>query len=315
MNPIELLSQWGLPLVFAAVLAEHGGLPLPAAPLLVGAGALAADGALRPEALLLLAIVASQLADHAWYFLGRRYGGRLLALACRISLSPDTCVRSADNMISRHGPAALLVAKFIPGVSALAIPTAAAHGLGYRRFLVYSSTGAALWAGAYIAAGMIFSREVTAVLDVMSWVGAWAIVVLSALLSVYLAWKIFHRWRLKRLHRLVRITPDELHSLFAEDPEMVVVDARSRAARHADPRMLPRSVTLDDRHPHEVLPRQARERVVVTFCTCPNEESAALVAKRLMDAGYRRVRILTGGEHALARFAVVDDGVEVALTA
>jgi len=34
---------------------------------------------------------------------------------------------------------------------------------------------------------------------------------------------------------------------------------------------------------------------VIVYCACPNEASAARVAKKLMERGYRRVRPLTGG--------------------
>ena len=125
MDLIALLTEWGTILVFAAVLLEQGGLPVPAPPVLVVAGALAATGAMRPELVLAAAFVAGLAADHAWFVLGRRLGRRLLATVCRLSLSPDTCVRKTDDLISRHGAAVLLVAKFIPGVSAVAVPTAA----------------------------------------------------------------------------------------------------------------------------------------------------------------------------------------------
>ena len=127
MDFVALLIRWDVPLVFAAVMLEQSGLPVPAAPILVVAGALAASGAIRPELVLLAAFVACLIADHAWFLTGRLFGRGLLAGICRMSLSPDTCVRKTDDLISRHGAPLLLVAKFIPGVSAVAIPTAAAR--------------------------------------------------------------------------------------------------------------------------------------------------------------------------------------------
>ena len=49
--------------------------------------------------------------------------------------------------------------------------------------------------------------------------------------------------------------------------------------------------------------RDAAGRTIVTFCLCPNEASAALVAERLMRAGHHGVRVLSGGEEALAMLA------------
>lgn len=299
MNLTQLLLEWGLPLVFAAVLAEQGGLPLPAAPLLICAGAASASGTLRIEQAVLTALAACLFTDHAWYFTGRRYGRRLLAGLCRISLSPDNCVRRTDSLIARRGPAVLVVAKFIPGVSALAIPTAASSGLAYPRFLLFTGAGGLLWCGTYIAAGYVFSHQVNDLLQALDWFGGWAFVVLAACLVLYLAWKLLHRWRLRRLYRLVRIAPHELVALRATEPDLLILDARSPLARAEDQRQLPGAVWVEGEAFHEVLPADARERTVVTFCTCPNEASAAILAKKLLDRGYTRVRVLTGGADAI----------------
>ncbi|HEY4999517.1 MAG TPA: DedA family protein, partial [Usitatibacter sp.] len=177
MDLLDLVSRWGVPLVMAAVLLEQGGLPLPAAPLMVVAGALAGSGAMRPEHVLAAALAACLLADHIWFAVGRRAGRRVLGMICKLSLSPDTCVRQTDDLVVRHGASLMVVAKFIPGVSAVAIPTVAAMGIPWRRFIVFDGVGALLWSGAYIGAGMIFSREVTHLLDSMSVIGGYAILI------------------------------------------------------------------------------------------------------------------------------------------
>ena len=303
MNLTALLLEWGLPLLFASVMAEQGGLPLPAAPLLICAGAMSATGALSVDQALLTALIACLLTDHVWYFTGRRYGRRLLAGLCRVTLSPDNCVRRTDHFITRRGPAVLAVAKFIPGVSALAIPTAAASGLSYPRFFLFSGIGGLLWCSAYIAAGYVFSRQVNDLLEALDWIGGWAFAALSFCLLAYLAWKLFYRWRLRRLYRLVRIAPHELVALRRAEPDLLILDARSPLARSEDAREFPGAVFVEGEAFHDRLPADARERTIVTFCTCPNEASAAVLAKKLLDLGYTRVRVLSGGADALAHFA------------
>jgi membrane protein DedA with SNARE-associated domain/rhodanese-related sulfurtransferase len=305
MDLIALLTQFGVLLVFAAVLLEQAGLPVPAPPVLVVSGALAAAGDMRPELVLAAALAGCLMADHAWFVIGRRHGRRLLAAICRFSLSPDTCVRKTDDLISRHGAGLLLVAKFIPGVSAVAVPTAAAMGIGYRRFLTFDAFGSLLWAGAYIGIGAIFSREITRMLEAMDWIGGGSLAILAALFALYIGAKFLHRRRLRRLHRLVRISPEEVVSLLDEDPDLLILDARSALARSEDPRRLPRAIVLEDRSATDVLPHEARDRTVVTFCTCPNEASAALLAEQLIRAGFRRVRVLTGGVDAVAMLSAL----------
>ena len=299
MDLIAWLNQWGVAAVFAAVALETIGLPVPAPPILVAAGALAVTGAMRPEVVLLSALVASLLADYVWFVIGRRLGRRVLGTLCRLSLSPDTCVRRTDDLIGRHGAPVLLVAKFIPGVSVVAVPAAAAMGLSFRRFLVYDGASSLLWGGVYIGAGMLFSREVTRLLGAMDWIGGGALAILAAAFAIYVGSKFLHRRRLRRLHRLVRISPEELASLLAEDPGLVILDARSALARAEDPRTLPRSIVLGERQAIDVLPDGERDRTIVTFCTCPSEASAALFAEQLIKAGYQRVRVLTGGSNAV----------------
>lgn len=303
MDLIASLTHWGIPLVFAASLAEQAGLPLPAAPVLVAAGALASDDLLRPEAVLLAAIAACLIADHAWFAAGRLRGRALLAGICRLSISPDTCVRKTDDLIARHGAVLLVVAKFIPGISAVAIPTAAAMGLRYRRFVLFDALGCAAWSGIYVAAGMIFSREVNHVIAFMAAIGGWSLALVSAIFALYIGTKVLQRRRLKRLYHLVRIGPEEVAGLIEGDEELLILDARSQLARDHDPRTFPKSIYFDATGELEDLPAEARERLLVTFCTCPNEASAALLAERLLKAGFGRVRVLTGGEEALAVLA------------
>jgi membrane protein DedA with SNARE-associated domain len=300
MDILELLARWDVALVFGAALAEQAGLPIPAAPVLVAAGALVQAGGLRPEAVLGSALIACLLADHIWFLAGRRFGRGLLAGVCRLSISPDTCVQRTDDLIARHGAPLLLVAKFIPGVSAVSIPTAAAMGLAYRRFLIYDALGCLVWSGVYVGAGMIFGREVRRALDAMAAVGGWSLVAILALFAIYIGMKLWERRRLSHLYRLVRIGPSEVAELLSrEGDELLILDARSQLARIDDPRTLPASIAFGLEDHFDILPSDAEAKLIITFCTCPNEASAALLAQRLLKAGYSRVRVLTGGAEAV----------------
>jgi rhodanese-related sulfurtransferase len=237
---------------------------------------------------------------------GRWRGRALLAGICRVSISPDTCVRRTDDMIVRYGMALLLVAKYIPGIATVAIPTAAASGLSYRRFLVNEVAGSALWCGPLVALGWIFGREVRALLEDLARWGGWALLLIAVLFAAYIGAKLLQRWRLRKLYHLVRIDPDEAGRMIAsEGSRVAILDARSKLALEEDPRRLPLAILIEDMdRAIEELPPDLREKTVITFCTCPNEASAALLAERLLRSGYIRVRVLTGGADALAVLAV-----------
>src|SRR5262245_31194233 len=127
---VAYIIRYGVPLVFLNVLAEQLGAPIPAVPALVVAGALTRTGQMSSTHLLLGAVLASLIADYVWYELGRRFGYRILRTLCRISLSPDSCVRDTEARFERWGLKSLLIAKFIPGFSTVAPPLAGAARQG-----------------------------------------------------------------------------------------------------------------------------------------------------------------------------------------
>ncbi|HSS45457.1 MAG TPA: DedA family protein, partial [Thermoanaerobaculia bacterium] len=155
---IASVARFGVPFIFANVFLEQIGLPIPALPTLIVAGALSAEGKLPAGEVLLVVLAATLAADSFWYGLGRRYGFRILKTLCRISLSPDSCVRQTTSILEKWGMPSLLVAKFIPGFSTVAPPLAGATGARLSVFLVYDGGGALLWAGGGFAAGIVFHR-------------------------------------------------------------------------------------------------------------------------------------------------------------
>ncbi len=82
----QFLIRHGLPLIFAVVLVEQLGLPIPALPLLLAGGALAAIGKFNLWLGLLATLVACLIADLLWFYLGRHRGNQVLGFLCRISL-------------------------------------------------------------------------------------------------------------------------------------------------------------------------------------------------------------------------------------
>jgi membrane protein DedA with SNARE-associated domain/rhodanese-related sulfurtransferase len=292
---IELLIQHGLLLVFVVTLAARVGAPLPAAPLLVVAGGLAAAGELSWPAALLLAIVANLLGDGVWYQAGRAYGHRVMKLLCRISLSPDSCVRQSESLIARWGGGALIAAKFLPGISVVAAPMAGALGMSLRRFLAYDLLAGALWSGAFLALGYLLSEQVQQVLDLLAGAGLLAGL---ALLVIVAGLALRRWWRRRQFLRNVeadRISVADAIALIEQGLEPVFIDVRADASRAVDPRRIPGARLAELKGIVEQLAGLPRDRELVLYCNCPNEVSAALAARALAAQGFTRVRALAGG--------------------
>jgi membrane protein DedA with SNARE-associated domain/rhodanese-related sulfurtransferase len=291
----QLIAEYGLALVFINVLVEQVGLPVPAVPTLIVAGALAAAGRISAAAVFGVAVLACYIGDGLWFAGGRIYGRRVMSLLCRISLSPDSCVRQSEYHFERWGKAALVISKFVPGLSTVTPPLAGAMGMGWPSFVVLNGIGIALWAGLPIGAGMLFHDEVGRVIAWLEGYGTAAVLLVGALLAAYVAFKWWERRRFYRALRLARITVEELRSLIEGGKQPVVVDVRSEVARRADARFIPGALAMDAAEVEARLRQLPKDRDLVFYCTCPNEASAAQVAKKLIELGYTRVRPLAGG--------------------
>lgn len=290
-----IVAQYGLLIVFGNVFAEQIGLPLPAIPTLVVAGGLAAAGKLSVIAVFLVAMVASMTADITWYVAGRQYGNRVMRALCMISLTPDSCVSQTQERFESWGVRALLVAKFVPGISLLAPPLAGATRIGWLPFLLFNGAGTALWVGAGVGGGILLGSQIERLLEYIEHYGTAAAVVAAAVVVGYVAFKWWERHRFYKMLRMARISVDELYQLMDQGESPLIVDVRSPTARSMEPRYIPGAVHLPLHGFEQHIQEMPRDRDIILYCACPNEASAARVAKTLIDNGFVRVRPLLGG--------------------
>lgn len=290
---VDLAQRYGLSLVFAVVLIEQIGLPIPSYPILIVTAALSTQGYYRVPQVVAFAVLACLLADYAWYRAGARFGRRVLTLMCRISLSPDTCVRQTENIYAQWGAPSLMVAKFVPGFGAVATAMAGVVGVGAFAFVLFDLIGATIWTGLAAMLGWIFRNAVDDVLNVIESAGRLGLAAIVGALVLYVLNKFVQRQRLLRQLRMARVSVDELHAMLKGDPPPLVIDVRSAFSRETG--IIPGSRWFEPRAPDEELRSLPVTEEVVIYCACPNEASAAAVAKRLMNAGFSRVRPLKGG--------------------
>lgn len=298
----DLVEQYGPALIFVNVLAASLGLPVPAMPSLVLFGAMAAmhPGSVGTQLMpvLILSIFATLIGDSAWYLAGRVYGGNTLKAICRLSLSRDTCVKKTERFFGRWGVRVLAVAKFVPGLAIVSIPMAGAMGTRYRTFLTYDSIGAALWSGTGLIIGALFAEQIDMLFAAAGRLGRTAGLVAVALLLLYGTYRWVRRRQLISKLAYARMEIDELASLVAAGNTPVLFDIRSHEKRKLDPFVIPGSQFADERQLEAIIAAYPRDQKMVIYCSCPNEISAAWMAKQLNGAGFSDVLPLRGGMEA-----------------
>jgi membrane protein DedA with SNARE-associated domain/rhodanese-related sulfurtransferase len=307
---VLLIGQYGLAVVVINVLLDQIGLPVPAVPTLIVAGAIAAGGRLQPAELLLFSVLACLAADCGWYLVGQIYGIRVLKILCRISLEPDSCVSETQTRFERWGINALVIAKFVPGLAIIAPPMAGAMRIGWPRFIALSTVGSVLWVGAGLGAGMLFKSQIERLLIHLDDIGSVAGLLIAVLLGAYIAYKWWERRRFFKTLRMARIGVAQLYALIQAGAAPVIVDVRSPTARALEPRWIPGAVHVPLQAVAQHVRELPRERDIILYCTCPSEASAARVAQILIQNGFKKVRPLHGGLDAwiAAGYAVATAG-------
>jgi membrane protein DedA with SNARE-associated domain/rhodanese-related sulfurtransferase len=295
---VDFLVRHGITVLFAAVFVEQMGVPLPAVPWLLAAGALAGTGQMNWLLALGAGTVSSLLADLIWFYLGRYRGQRVLNLLCRISLEPDSCVRRTENLFTRYGMRGVVAAKFIPGLSTLVPPLAGNAGVSTSRFVFFDVLGSLLYVGCFILAGVLFSHQLEQVINAIAGLGHGALGVVVGLAVLYIGYKYYQRKRLLHELRMARITVDELHQKQEAGENLIILDLRSQLELDQDPALIRGAIHLavdEVELRHQEIPR---DREIILYCSCPNEVSSARVALQLHRKGISRVRPLLGGIEA-----------------
>jgi membrane protein DedA with SNARE-associated domain len=265
---VHFLLRHGYLFLFAAVLVEQAGLPVPAVPVLLAMGALVGTGRFSLATSVAVAVAACLIADIAWYRLGRRYGSSILRLVCRITLEPDSCVRRTENVFAREGGRALLYAKFVPGLSTVAPPVAGLARLSLGRFLLWDGAGSVIWVTTSLLVGYVFSRQLERALEATRVLGGRVIAAVVGGLALYVIWKLDQRRRFMRELEIARIAPEELLAMMQSGrADVVVVDLRNALERQGDAAAVPGAIVLSPEELDERHLEIPRDRDVVLYCT------------------------------------------------
>lgn len=261
-----LLASHGLWIIALAVALDQLGIPIPSAPTLMLAGSMIASGELSGPGTLAAATLAALPPDLLWFELGRRRGHAVLGLLCRISLEPDSCVRTTRESFERRGPGTLLFAKFVPGLQTVAPPLAGAGGMSRVRFLAFDAVGALGFNLAFLAAGYGLKTQIEAFLALLAVVGTRLATVILISIALWIGWKFVQRRRFLHRLRIARIDVDTLDGMLAGHPPPAVYDLRDGFSLASQGFRVPgaRVIRLDELEArHGEIPR---DREIVLYC-------------------------------------------------
>lgn len=268
-NLFSSIAHHGYLLIFLVVLAESIGLPMPAALALVAAGAAVASGTLSAPVVLGLALTGMLIGDSLLFLLGGYMGWTLLAVLCRVSINPESCIlRSAESFYKR-GKVTLLFAKFIPGVNTMAAPLAGSMKMRFRQFLALDCTGALFYTCAYAGLGFLFRDFLATITRGFQTARHVFGEVLFLAAIVYIAYRVW-LYRKNKIYDVVpRVQAEDLaRKLAAQDENnILLVDVRSHGYYDSGAERIKGSIRLEPNNLAEELKTLTKDKDIYLYCT------------------------------------------------
>ena len=265
---IDLFIRHGAGVAFVVAFLEQIGAPVPALPILIIAAGISAATGGNLLLLGILIIAGALLADLIWFALGRLYGYRMIALLCRVSLSPDSCVRKTEELYTRFGLASLVISKFIPGFSLVAPPLAGAlPRIRFVTFFLFDLLGSALWAGSALIVGILFHNQIDYVLEQISEHARTAGILIFGALALFVLYKWWQRRRFFKALRMARISVEELREKLRTGAALVILDVRSAVEQEMDPGKIPGAVMMRPEQIETELNALPPHHELVLYCT------------------------------------------------
>lgn len=295
---LDFFIRHAYAILFGWIAAEQIGLPIPSAPLLLTAGTLTATHQMNLPLILVSAVFACVISDSIWYFMGARYGGGIVRMVCKLSFESAACVRRTGDFFQRYGARALLLAKFIPGLGAVAAPIAGQSRMSYGTFVTFDAGGALLWSLSIALIGRFFGDVLKRHPGALAQAGHSAGLLFVLLLVGFFCHRVYRQRAFLRQIRGAKIEPQDLKTKLDAGEDVYIIDLRHPLDYLPDPRRLPGAVLFKPDTLVAEGDRIPRDRDIVLYCTCPSDATSARTALRLRNLGVYRVRPLHGGYEA-----------------
>ena len=262
---LDLLLTHGLAVVCAASFVESLGVPVPAFPLLLLAGSIAAEHRFSAVPLVLGSAFGFWIGDLIWYAFGRIQGRRVLGLLCRLSLNPDACVGRAERRFRRRRAMTVATGKFIPGFSVMVAPLAGILRMPLLQFAAIDGGASIAWSAAAVMAGVFYGRRVLPhVVRTQRAIGMLG----GAAVVAFIVWKLYERRWLVRHYSVARVEIAELVRLLASEPPAVhVIDLRSEQAFSRSAQIIPGARRIPPGEFERHIDTMPVDKEIILYCT------------------------------------------------
>jgi membrane protein DedA with SNARE-associated domain len=192
---LQLVQSYGYLIVFVGVGIESLGVPVPGETVLIIGAVLAAQGHLAPEGVAAVGFLGATLGDNTGYFIGRRWGRRLLGTRVVSRLYDPRRVAVAEAFFERRGWTAVFLGRFIAILRIFAGPLAGLHHMPWRTFLLANAAGAATWVGAVVTAGVLLGGNLDRIITLISRGGLIALGLVVVAGVGLVVWRVLRRRR------------------------------------------------------------------------------------------------------------------------
>jgi membrane-associated protein len=150
-------------LLFLVIFVETGFIVMPLLPgdsLLFAVGLLAATtGQLDIAIVIPLLILAALLGDNVNYFVGRRFSD-FIKSRDKILFLKREYITQTEEFYVKHGPKAVIIARFMPIIRTIAPFVAGAASMKYSRYILFCVIGAVLWVTSITMVGYLLGNNV-----------------------------------------------------------------------------------------------------------------------------------------------------------
>jgi len=143
---IDQHPQQALVLLFALLLLESFGLPLPGETALIACGVLASQGALSIGSVIATAAIAAILGDNLGYWTARRGGRTLLDRSSVTRRYAQRYLPRGERFFARHGGKTIFIGRFVAVLRVTAAWIAGLSQMRWWTFLAWNAAGGIAWA-------------------------------------------------------------------------------------------------------------------------------------------------------------------------